>query len=369
MKRIIRNQWARHGQVLVADILSGADAPEGLAARRLEFEPGGRAQLAAEHGYYVSIVGGRASLTCASISSGTLPTGTHVFLPPGEEAVLSSDDADVVVVEGGPSRVRGKAILVRCDEFLAGCCLEDGPRRWMLTPQYVSRRAFLHHDRTFVGRDGAPISWCHTTMFDVTGLPPNEEGMPVFKMSYDFRTEPNFCYAVEGDARVRFAEHPYRARGQRWLDWQALDGDTTYHLAEPPDAAEQVETEAGLRPRRNKHEIYIDGGYVSLMCMHSPAPTGAETHAAGEYSSYGDEKKVIGTPAHTRLIEEMRPLDEMVNALSLARVTGQDVREHQQWATYEQGLEYLQLHQARLLDAFPARRSVLERWHVAPPRT
>jgi hypothetical protein len=39
-------------------------------------------------------------------------------------------------------------------------------------------------------------------MFDVAGLPKNEEGDSVFKMSYNSRTEFNVCYDVKGKAKV-----------------------------------------------------------------------------------------------------------------------------------------------------------------------
>jgi hypothetical protein len=43
--------------------------------------------------------------------------------------------------------------------------------RWVITPQYLSRRIFLHHDPTLLSKSGHPVSWFHTTMFDVAGLP------------------------------------------------------------------------------------------------------------------------------------------------------------------------------------------------------
>ena len=46
-------------------------------------------------------------------------------------------------------------------------------------------------------------------MFDVAGLPVNEDREPVFKMSYNSRTEVDVCYDVKGTARVRMAQHPY----------------------------------------------------------------------------------------------------------------------------------------------------------------
>ena len=92
--------------------------------------------------------------------------------------------------------------------------LRSSPFVELLTLQYLSRRIFLHHDPTLLSKSGNPVSLFHTTMFDVDGLPKNEDGEPVFKMSYNSRTEFNVCYDVKGIARVRMAEHPYKATNQ-----------------------------------------------------------------------------------------------------------------------------------------------------------
>src|SRR5262249_18756391 len=149
------------------------------------------------------------------------------------------------------SQARGRNLLLRDETFLAACAAGSQSLRWVLTPQYLSRRVFLHHDPILLSKSGNPVSWFHTTMFDVIGLPNNDEGEPVFKMSYNSRTEFNVIYDVEGEARVRFARHPYRSAGQVWEPWQPIDGDTTYHLNEAaggPD--EECEIDEATHARR-----------------------------------------------------------------------------------------------------------------------
>ena len=110
--------------------------------------------------------------------------------------------------------------------------------RWVLTPQYLSRRVFLYNDQTLLSKNRDPVSWFHTTMFDVNGLPVNDDGLSVFKMSYDNQTEPNVCFDVSGTARVRMAYHPYSVKSQIWGEWQSLDNDTTYYVNEAVDSPE-----------------------------------------------------------------------------------------------------------------------------------
>src|SRR5204863_9462523 len=99
-------------------------------------------------------------------------------------------------------QARGERLLLRDEKFIAACATRSQTLRWTLTPQYLSRRIFLHHAPILLSKSGHPVSWFHTTMFDVAGLPPNQDGEPVFKMSYNSRTEFNVCYDVEGEARV-----------------------------------------------------------------------------------------------------------------------------------------------------------------------
>jgi len=175
-------------------------------------------------------------------------------------------------------------------------------------------------------------------MFDAQGLPKNDEGEPVFKMSYNFRTEPNVCYDVVGKASVRTALHPYGA-AQRWSEWKTMSSESTYHLCEDESEVEWVHADTGKHPARNKHEVRIEDGYVSLICMHNPACTGAERHSAGEYSEYGDPKLILGTPSYASHLKKIAPFDAMVDALSLAAARGEPLEPTPHWALYQQGLE------------------------------
>ena len=143
--------------------------------------------------------------------------------------------------------------------------------------------------------------------------------------------------------------HPYREQDQPWGPWQTLSGDTTYYLCEDASLSEWVQSDKGLKPRRNKHEVQIEDGYVSLMCMHSPACTGVERHSTGAYSEYGDLKEVLGTPDHLRYLEQIAPLDEMVDALSLARALGNDLQALPHWRRYQDGLAAQRLSESTLL--------------------
>ena len=149
-------------------------------------------------------------------------------------------------------------------------------------------------------------------MFDMAGLPGNEDGEPVFKMSYNSRTEFNVCYDVKGAARVRMAQHPYTETEQRWGPWLPLDGDSTYHLNEPAGGPEEeclIDTTTGNRQfYRNKHEVHIVNGQVTLFCLFDPAPTGVERHRPGEYSDYEPLSQVLGTGAYETHQREMRDM-------------------------------------------------------------
>jgi hypothetical protein len=164
-------------------------------------------------------------------------------------------------------------------------------------------------------------------MFDVAGLPENENGEPVFKMSYNSRTEFNVCYDVKGDSRVRMAKHPYKKMGQEWTQWFTLDSDSTYHLNEAAGCSEE---ESCLDPDtqsqvflRNKHEVYIADGYVTLFCLFDPAPTGVEHHHPGEYSDYEPLSQVIRTPMYEIHQREIAKYDAMVDQLSMAKAMGE----------------------------------------------
>jgi hypothetical protein len=163
-------------------------------------------------------------------------------------------------------------------------------------------------------------------MFDVAGLPKNEEGFSVFKMSYNSRTEFNVCYEVKGNARVRMAKHPYSEKGQFWHPWETLDKETTYNLHEVaggPDEETFIDEQTGvMQTRRNKHEVHIVDGYATLFCLFDPSPTGAEKHRTGEYSDYEPLSSIRDSPSYKIQLQEMAKYDEMVDSLSMARATG-----------------------------------------------
>jgi hypothetical protein len=209
-------------------------------------------------------------------------------------------------------------------------------------------------------------------MFDVAGLPKNEDGEPVFKMSYNSRTEFNVCYDVKGTARVRMAQHPYRKANQLWGPWLSLDDDSTYHLNE---AAGGLEEECHIDKRtqakkflRNKHEVYIVDGYVSLFCLFDPAPTGIERHRPGEYSDYESLSHVLGTELYKTHRQEIARYDEMVDRLSLAKAMGKLTNHHATpiWQLYLQGRDTQKAIEAELKKSLYAegkgREEVLAHW-------
>jgi hypothetical protein len=182
-------------------------------------------------------------------------------------------------------------------------------------------------------------------MFDVAGLPKNEDGQPVFKMSYNSRTEVNFCYDVKGAARVRMAQHPYREAEQLWGPWLLLDGESTYHLNEAGGSPEEEcridEATQTLQTLRNKHEVHIVEGYVSLFCLFDPAPAGIERHRPGDYSDYEPLSQLLGTKAYETYKREIERYDEMVDRLSLARAVGElnTLKGTSIWELYLRGRE------------------------------
>lgn len=343
MQRVIVNEWRQIGdsEIESAQILRHDAHPEGLNFSRVRFQGKGLFTPPLDSGTLASVLAGEAVLACADAGELRMAAGTHVYLPPGSRASFRAYAGAELALVQSPSaaRARGDALVLRDDQFLAACAQPGLALRWILTPQYLSRRVFLHHDRTLTSRTGDPLSWFHTTMFDVEGLPENDEGLPAFKMSYNYRTEPNICYDVAGKATVRMAKHPYSKQGQEWGPWQVIDDQTTYHLGEAATEAEWHQGPSGRKPRRNKHEIRIVEGHVSLMCMHDPAPTGAERHAAGEYSEYGDLALTLGTPDYKEYLEQLQSLDQMVDALSMAKARGDEkIDELPQWADYQAGL-------------------------------
>ncbi len=204
-------------------------------------------------------------------------------------------------------------------------------------------------------------------MFDVDGLPENEDGEPVFKMSYNSRTEFNVCYDVKGDARVRMARHPYEETKQSWGPWLRLDGDSTYHLNEAAGSPEEEirfdEAIGARQSLRNKHEVYIAGGHVTLFCLFDPAPTGVERHRPGEYSDYEPLAQVLGTELHETHRREITRYDEMVDGLSLAKSKGllDTLRKKPIWELYMRGRK------AQTAIEFELAKSLVERARVISP--
>lgn len=371
MDRVIVNKWHRAADsaVEIAQILRHETHPEGFDFNRVRFVDNGSYVAPSDFGLLASVLFGEARLTSNQADELRMARGTHVYLPPHSRPSFAAQAGTqlVFVLAPAASRARGESLLLRDDQFLSACARPEGPMRWILTPQYLSRRVFLHHDRTLISRLSEPVSWFHTTMFDVEGLPENAEGLPVFKMSYNFRTEPNVCFDVAGSATVRMAEHPYQDREQLWGPWQSIDDQTTYHLNEDPGQSEWRPGSGGARPLRNKHEVRIVGGHVSLMCMHDPAPTGAERHATGEYSEYGDLANTLGTPAYKAYLQQMRSFDRMVDVLSMAKASGNSqLAELPEWADYQTGLTAQRAMEAeleqRLLVEGRGREQILRSW-------
>jgi hypothetical protein len=271
--------------------------------------------------------------------------GVHIYLPYELESCLELETGTELLHVSSPtsSQAQGKKLLIRDETFLAACATKSQPLRWILTPQYLSRRIFLRHDPILISKSGHPVSWFHTTMFDVGGLPSNEDGEPVFKMSYNSRTEFNVCYEVKGTARVRMAQHPYREKNQLWGSWLPLNGDSTYHLNEAAGSSEEErcidESTKSVQFLRNKHEVYIIDGHVSLFCMFDPAPTGIEQHRPGEYSDYQPLSEVLGTKPYETQQRDIAKYDEMVDRLSLAKAKGElgNFRTTPIWELYLRG--------------------------------
>ena len=386
-QHVIRNAWAPEGDGALdrAAILHHDRHPEGLDVDRLRVNRAASVDLGRDTGRIVSCFAGGGALHLAGGSEGDetlrVGPGVHVYLPPGVAARLDATAGTqlVRVTAPTPAQARGTRVLVRDEAFVFACAAGRASLRWILTPQYLSRRIFLHHDATLVSRSGHPVAWFHTTMFDVTGLPPNADGESVFKMAYNSRTEINVCFDVAGDARVRMAQHPYvDGPSQAWGPWLALDSDASYHLHESlEDAATEwvVDPATGARAsRRNKHEVLIRGGHVTLFCLFDPAPTGVERHRPGEYSDYEPFESVAARPEYAAHRESIARFDAMVDRLSRARARGalEGVGAAPELATYDEGHAAAcavedALHGALVTEG-AGREHVLARWMRLHPR-
>ena len=349
MQKMIRNKWFREAGASFerAQILKHEIHPEGLDVDRIRFLEPGCIKPCSNGGNLISIIKGTAKLTYKKQHGKPfeLETGVHLYLPPDEESLLEAVPGTEIirVASPSPSQTRGKKLLIRNEVFLSACALGSQSYRWILTPQYLSRRIFLYHDQILLSKTGNPVSWFRTTMFDVASLPKNEEGFSVFKMSYNSRTEFNVCYDVKGKARVRMARHPYTDKGQLWHPWETVDEETTYNLDEVaggPDEETFIDKHTGIRQtRRNKHEVLIEDGYVNLFCLFDPSPTGTEKHRTGEYSDYEPLSSTLKSPKYEAQLSDMVKYDEMVDRLSMAKAIGElsDFSGTAIWEKYLQG--------------------------------
>jgi hypothetical protein len=378
MQKLIKNNWHRKpGEPFArAQILQHDVHPEGLDVDRIRFIEAGSFTPGSNTGHIISVLRGNGELRLASDGKQALhvEAGVHMYVPPGLETILDAQPGTELLRVSGASasQARGKQLIFRDEKFLAACTSDSQSLRWILTPQYLSRRIFLHHDLILLSKSGNPVSWFRTTMFDVAGLPGNEDGEPVFKMSYNSRTEFNVCYDVEGTARVRMAQHPYRGKNQLWGPWLSLDTESTYHLNEAAGGPEEeriidkvTQTEQFLR---NKHEVYILDGHVTLFCLFDPAPTGVERHRPGEYSDYEPLSQVLGTAQHETHRREIVRLDEMMDRLSVAKAMRvlDALKGTPLWELYMRGREAQAAVESRLMKVLVAegngRDRILARW-------
>ena len=380
MEKIIYNQWRQTAEgYFRAVILKRSIAGEGLDISRCHFEKPGEMTLSASDGHIVTVLSGEVLLKVKSYEA-PLQAGpsVHIYIPPDECARFqASENTHLIHVSGPRGQSRGRRLILRDEQFLRATANGDRSFRWILTPQYLSRRIFLFHDPVLLSRNGYPVSWFHTTMFDVNGLPENSEGRSVFKMSYDNQSEVNVCFDVSPGAEVRMACHPYSDEDQKWGPWQPLDNHTTYYLNETSYGSEvewHYHREMKTRfSRRNKHEVFVpEGGSVSLCCLFDPAPTGMERHSPGEYSAYEHIRNIIHTEAYSRYLKALAPYDKMVDELSLKKALfgSTELEKSGLWQLYRQGLDY-QMHLEselirQLREDKSGRDKVVMRWSGHP---
>lgn len=370
-RKIIVNEWEssrRNVGIRVSHVVDGRDSCEGIHVCRYLSEPGSRINLSSDQGHIFSLLEGEGVLKLPDEPNElAISAGTHIYVPPSRSANFRFLEQSSAIHAFAPAnRPHGEKLLVHNERYMA-------TSRFVLTPQYLSRRAFLNRDHTLVSKSGDRVAWFHTTMFDTQGLPLNHDGLPVFKMSYDHQTEINVIFDVGGEASARFAQHPYvDAAMQRWSDWHVLDDQTTYYLnegARGPDVERFTDPKTGKEKKlRNRHEIYISpGGHVSLCCLFDPGPTGLETHQPGEYSSYAPVSETVDTPAYQEFVELVSVADNMIQTLSYDQASnaGKEVRSYPAWAEYEKQLaKALNADERVIRAAQQDRRQIMEAWRI-----
>ena len=371
VNKIIPCNWVSHEdspKIRSAKLIDRSNSAEGIDVSRHDCDRGAVLTLAGADGHIFSLIEGSAILSSPFLNESlSIRSGMHIYIPPGLDAALSIQTDSVCINATAPrNQSRGTKLLIHDEQFLRSS-------RFVLTPQYLSRRAFLHRDETLLSRSGDPVSWFHTTMFDTSGLPQNEEGLEVFKMSYDYQSEINVVYETRGRSCVRFAKHPYGdGEQQLWSDWFDLDSEMTYYLnesADGDDVERKVCPKTGRNlQKRNKHEIFVEaGGYVSLCCMFDPAPTGVETHSPGEYTSYGPVTDVLNSDEYRSLLHRTGPDDEMIRTLSMAiaRDPDRNLDDSPHWPVYMSALDQSIKEQGRLLSESAAQREhILQNWRT-----
>lgn len=378
MKKIIKNEWKKQvGKAYVRAIILKHDVcPEGLDVERIKFNSDGVFVPNTIGGCILSVIKGAVQMSLDKENGRRygLERGVHCFIPAGQttEIEATSDTELISVSSPFVRQSRGKKLIIRNERFICACAYGKNSLRWILTPQYLSRRIFLHHDQVLLSKSQRPVSWFHTTMFDVNGLPENQDGLPVFKMSYNSRTEFNCCYSVKGTARVRMALHPYSKSNQKWNPWIELDCESNYLLNEDEGCAEEeyiFNKESRILKRlRNKHEVFIRDGHVSLLCMMDPAPTGVERHRSGEYSDYLPLSMIVGTPEYDAYQTKMAKYDEMMDQLSIAQALGitEKFNGTKIWERYVQGRDTQHVIEMELkrkmADEGKGRDRIIERW-------
>lgn len=357
--------------VKISQILDGRVHSEGHDVARVECEKGKNVVFTPDssEGHVISFTEGQGRLEIdgKAYRVGSRQNGLanqegeiHCYIPKGKKVKITSDGANPLKFEQMSSNKEagsdapGKKFIIRDEKFLkelSGSYTDDKKQeqtvsRWVVTPQYTSRRVFLDHDSTLTAKDTKdPVSMWHTSMNDTTTLPNeaiNEDGIKVFRMSYNNGTEFNIIQNVTGQpatedtpkAEVRFALHPYAdenkmkkggdtpasmddVQTQKWSDWMPLTGQETYYLNEPAGSEETV-TEGGVEKNlRNRHEVRIDPGcIVFLHCSFNPAPTGNEKHAVGLYSGYQKPEVSKAHPAYPAYIEALKNLDTKIDEAS-----------------------------------------------------